>query len=258
MKYDLKNCTFIIPVKIESDDRARNCKIVIDYLRHNFDCRISILEAGSKKIENILDMSGLHYKHVELGENNPFHKTKYLNMMAREVNTPIVCCYDIDVILPVDTYQKSVELIEEGFCDAVYPYGFGVFQKKIYLPYDNVTILDSKDLECFRYDKHLSMYGHCNFASMNAYKKIGYENENFISYGPEDEEKHYRYNRLGFKVGRIDNLIYHIEHSIGKDSSEENPFYAENVLLFDKVKQMSDVDFVDYCDKLNNENNQIK
>ena len=36
---DLKNCTFIIPVRIESEDRMRNVITVLCYLLENFDTK---------------------------------------------------------------------------------------------------------------------------------------------------------------------------------------------------------------------------
>ncbi len=42
-------------------------------------------------------------------------------------------------------------------------------------------------------------------------EKVVMENENFRAYAPEDKERFYRFNTLGYNVGRIDNFIYHLE-----------------------------------------------
>ena len=44
------------------------------------------------------------------------------------------------------------------------------------------------------------------------------ENENFKAYAPEDKERFYRFNTLGYSVGRINNYVYHLEHARGENS----------------------------------------
>ena len=41
---DLKNCTFIIPIRIESEDRMRNVVTVLAYLLKNFDTKVIVKE----------------------------------------------------------------------------------------------------------------------------------------------------------------------------------------------------------------------
>jgi hypothetical protein len=43
-KKDLKDCTFIIPVKLESDHRIKNAQIVLNFLNNIFDTNIIIYE----------------------------------------------------------------------------------------------------------------------------------------------------------------------------------------------------------------------
>ena len=38
--------TFVIPIKIDTDDRRRNFDVVMNYLLHHFDCPIIVKEAG--------------------------------------------------------------------------------------------------------------------------------------------------------------------------------------------------------------------
>ena len=42
MRKDLKDCTFIIPIRIESDDRLRNVITVLCFLVSNFDTNIIV------------------------------------------------------------------------------------------------------------------------------------------------------------------------------------------------------------------------
>lgn len=250
MKKNIKDCTFIIPIKIDSFDRKRNCKIVLNYLLDNFDCNISVIEVGSNEVHECIDIHRITYRKMQLSQSEPFHKTKYLNSLAKNITTEVVCCYDIDVLLPEDTYIKSVDYILNKQFDVIYPYSVGYFQKKVFLPADVYRISCTDQLNDFNIENALSIYGHCNFASTEIYKNAGYENENFISYGPEDQEKLYRFTRLGYNVGRIDDVVYHLEHERGNDSTEYNPYYTANMALFENIKNMSDDEFNKYCRNL--------
>lgn len=47
MKTDLKDVTFMIPVRIDSIIRLENLISVVQYLFRHFDCRIMVLEADA-------------------------------------------------------------------------------------------------------------------------------------------------------------------------------------------------------------------
>lgn len=248
----MSNCTFIIPIKIESADRKRNCKIVLNYLLDNLNYNISILEAGSNEVGECVDLNNpkISYTKIELLPSEPFHRTKYLNKMAKESKTSVVCSYDVDVLLPIESYTNAVELILSNQYDVIYPYGEGHYQRKVYLPNNINRINNLKDFNNFKIEQGRSYCGHCNFQKKSVYEKAGYENEEFVSYAPEDQEKLYRYNRLGFKVGRIDDLVYHLEHERTVDSWITNPYFGKNCSIFDKIREMNDDEFQEYCQKL--------
>ena len=47
MKRDLKDCTFIVPIRIESNDRLRNVITVLCYIASNFDTNIIVKEVDT-------------------------------------------------------------------------------------------------------------------------------------------------------------------------------------------------------------------
>ena len=49
MKIDLKDVTFIIPIRIDSDDRKRNIDLVVSYLLTHFNTNVIIKESSSKQ-----------------------------------------------------------------------------------------------------------------------------------------------------------------------------------------------------------------
>ena len=50
MKKDLKNTTFIIPIRIESEDRLRNVITICCFLLDNFDTKIIIKEVDNTSV----------------------------------------------------------------------------------------------------------------------------------------------------------------------------------------------------------------
>jgi hypothetical protein len=248
----MSDCTFIIPIKIDSSDRKRNCKIVLNYLLDNLDFDITILEIGTSEVHECVDLnnSRISYDNVCMTPSTPFHRTKYLNTMAKKCKTEIVCSYDIDVILPIRSYLDAVNHILSDNYDVIYPYGDGFFQRKVSIPENINRIKNPEHLNEFNIENGRSYCGHCNFQKKSVYEKSGYENEEFISYAPEDQEKLYRYTRMGFRVGRIDDVVYHLEHERGVDSEITNPFYNQNMLIFENIKNMNDIEFNQYCEKL--------
>jgi hypothetical protein len=254
MIHDLSNVTFIIPIRIESEDRLINCKIVLDYLKKNFETNIIIYEADEdSKIKEIVKQYD-NITHIFQFDNvSIFHRTRFLNEMLKCVSTDIVVNYDIDIILPVNTYVACSKLIASGTYDLIYPYFFGDSQKQILKSgrdklekYGSLDVIDENDTRLY-----MSQYGHCQFFKTSVYKAGGRENEKFISYGPEDQERAYRFEKLGYKLHWFDSYVYHLEHYRGHNSSHENPHFNSNFSLFDYIKSLSKEELSEYYRNIN-------
>jgi hypothetical protein len=171
-------------------------------------------------------------------------------MIVRSTTT-IVVNYDADVLLPVESYHAAISRLIDGGADVMYPYSFGsAVQHRVHL--DHRTGLTFVD-----YGYSLSVldpvsawdraeFGFCHFFRRQAYIEGYLENENFVSYGPEDVERHHRFVTLGFSVQRVDGPIYHIEHPRTFNSSPANPFMAANVDLWRQLQELSAVDLRRY------------
>ena len=72
------------------------------------------------------------------------------------------------------------------------------------------------------------------------------ENENFKAYAPEDKERYYRFNMLGYSVGRIENYVYHLEHARGENSWFNNPHMGGNQNEWEKINGMSKEQLMQY------------
>ena len=123
---DLKDCTFIIPVRLETKERARNLILVLRYISHYFDTNIIICECDSEQrvpqILQVLNLSeSVHYLFEEI-KANIFHRTRLLNWMTWEARTPLVVNYDVDVLFKPKQYVEAADTIRRGECEFCYPY----------------------------------------------------------------------------------------------------------------------------------------
>ena len=253
---DLKNCTFIIPIRIESEDRMRNVVTVLAYLLKNFDTKVILKEVDVEsvyedqvlpQIEDFLGDNINNLTHVfEKSDDPVFYRMKILNEMIDMADTMVIANYDCDVLFKKETYVESVNMIMDGF-DLVYPYGFGNYQKQVFIDDDGVSEFINEDFDFEVLDKKSRMYdaqyGHVQFVNRKSYILAGMENENFRGSSPEDKERFYRFDKMGYSVGRIDDIVYHLEHSRGANSwpnsVQGNPYMKQNFDEWEKIQNMT-------------------
>jgi hypothetical protein len=260
---DLSNATFIIPLRIESEDRMRNIITVLCFLLGNFDTKIIIKEVDNSSVfvkevvPQIQEFLGRdsHITHIfEKSDDPVFYRMHILNEMLAMVKTDVVINYDCDVLMPVQTYVNAYESILNGTCDVVYPYGNGNYQKQVNVNDDIVSEFLNEDFNFSILDKNSQVsssdFGWVQFFKRSSYFEGGMENENFRGSSPEDKERFFRFTTLGYNVGRIDNWIYHLEHSRGPNSwpasIQGNPYMEQNFELWNSLQQMNKEQLKEY------------
>lgn len=288
---DLSNITFIIPLRIDSDDRLRNIILSTSFLLNKFDCKVIIKESDEMSkfdtwalplIKNIADTTNLSYIFEENYDEH-FHRTRILNEMIMQTTTEIVVNYDSDIILPISSYVKAKEMLDSKKYDVVYPYRFGEKgERKVVL---DTKVEDENDLNCLLdfpiikefisdftpevFDKSYGYaqningigwaeYGMVQLFNTEVYKNGYLENENFIAYAPEDVERHHRWNMLGYIIGRVDNHAYHLEHKRTQNSWFNNPFMEKNNQLWEYLKGLSREDLIEYYENQNYVKEKLK
>jgi hypothetical protein len=254
---DLNNSTFIIPIRIESVDRMRNVITTTCYLLENFNTKVIIKEVDSQPIfeESVLPqvkdyvgdlINNLTYV-FEKSEDPVFYRMKIINEMIHMSNTEVIVNYDCDILLKPSTYETSIQMILNDGYDIVYPYGFGDYQKQVFVDDNTVSDFLSNDSDFSILDQKSqtsdAQYGHVQFVKRSSYIDAGMENENFRGSSPEDKERYYRFESLGYKIGRINDYVYHLEHSRGRNSwpnsVQGNPYMAENFEVWEKIQKMN-------------------
>ena len=259
-RFDLDKTTFIIPLRIETDDRMRNIITTLIYLTRNFNTKVIVKEVDKESVyerevlpllEQALEpdmLASIHHI-FEQSDEFTFHRTKILNDMLWMVDTPVVANYDSDILLPLETYINATNMISKGWVhpDAegskpvkvIYPYGYGNYQWQCHVGDNEVTNFINSGFNFEYFNGHMrqwdAKYGFCQFFDTEEYKRLGGENENFIAYGYEDDERHMRFNLLS-SVGRIHEYVYHLEHGRTKNSWFNNPYCEDNKKLWEKLK----------------------
>lgn len=262
----LSDATFIIPLRIDSTDRVRNIITTVGFLLETFDAKVIIKEVDSQplfaeyalpQITEYMEGKIDNLTHVfEKSDDPVFYRMQIINEMLAMVKTDIVFNYDCDVLLQVETYEKAAQMIRDGY-DIVYPYGFGNYQKQVTVNDDVVSeFLNELDFSILDSKSNIfdAQYGHVQVLSTKSYFDAGMENENFRGSSPEDKERFYRFNTLGYRVGRIDEYVYHLEHSRGANSwpvsAQKNPYMASNFAVWEEIQQMSTEELREYYNKV--------
>lgn len=243
-KLDLTDVTFTIPVNYDSNHRKENLNLLVKYLRKNFDCHILIGEQGGKYFrEGEYDYIDFPYKE--------FHRTKMLNDMANEASTPIIVNQDADVLVPALQMYQAVVLARQGN-SMIYPYD-GRFARVDRVPYYNIV---NTELDC-GYFKNSDEFRGCrdfdpkSVGGVIVWRKEdfiygGMENENMINYGPEDVERWVRFEKLGYRIKRVDGAVYHIDHWVGANSGGAgNPHANNNQKELERIQAMTNNQLLD-------------
>lgn len=249
-RLDLRDCTFIIPVFFDHSDRKQNLDLSICMIQKSCDTNIIVGEQGGRKFEYTSKFCTYH--HFE--GMNQFHRTKMLNDMAMMADTPIVANWDCDVIIPPMQFYLTCEALRNG-ADMVFPYDgrFARFHrhpwfKRIEKLLD-IGVIGNTPLRG-KHDKPVPVtsVGGAIFFNKESFIDGGMENENMVSFGPEDHERHVRFLALGFRVERVGGCLYHIDHYVGVNSSTRHPHFKKNNDEFEKIKSLSSAALKEYVD----------
>jgi len=242
---DLSDTTFMIAFRIDSQDRFINLSIQLKYLLSNFNTNFIIIEDGPeqhfmKLIENGTltreMMKSIDYTYT-YNDDVFFHRMKNLNKCLYKVNTLVCANLDIDVLIPINYYIEAQNKILNNMFDIIHPFNnppgcYYINQ----IDKDKIIMNDISQIKSYCNNSKAGN-GFLIFFRTSEYIRMGGENEEFKAYGPEDNERICRAIYNGLKYGRLNNEVYHMEHSRGPNSSFENPYFTHNWQVYNKMKE---------------------
>ena len=254
--------TFLIPTRIETEDRLKNIISSVSYLLKHLDAKVIVKEVAPHptfkhravpEIRKYSDDHNLTYLYEETQEPL-FCKSKVLNDLIVAADTEVVANYDADCILPLDAYHQAYSAIKHNTLDVVYPYQCGIYQWKANYNMDIynqfVQTLSTDVLDKSRTLSN-STIGWSQFIRRQTYIDSYMMNENFVSWGCEDDEFYFRMSTLGLRIGRTNNYVYHLEHSRTHNSWFSSPKFNDNWTLWNTIKTFDKEKVVEYYEGQN-------
>ena len=264
----MKDLTYLLPCRIETDDRLRNVITSVSYLLKNFpeakvlvkevDTKSQFIEFALPQIKKYAGDIGQLKHSFEKSDEKFFHKTRILNDLCVAADTPIIYNHDVDVVLPKNSHELAYQGITQEGLDAVYPFGCGIYQWGVNYSDDLLDKFlsshDGTDFDLSVLDNSKqripSSIGWGQMIKKAAQVSAGMWNEEFISWGAEDCEFYYRLNLFGFKVGRVIDDIYHFEHGRTFNSHYHNPKFQDNDRLWNWIRTQDKESLTQYYSKL--------
>lgn len=228
--------TITLAVRIDTDDRLRNLLATVRAVRSSTTARVLVGIGDPAAIAHSLP-EGVEVLPVD-DAPGAFHRTRVLNDLARAVHTPFLANLDADVVVPAAQWADALDRLRST-ADMVLPYAGPVTE----VPFAHHPWLERDDIDAMPTVLHTLMHpasvGCCVLWRRSAYLAAGMENERFISWGAEDDERLARASTLGLDVQRSAGPLYHLRHRRGVDSGPDNPNFAANVAEFDRIAAMS-------------------
>jgi SAM-dependent methyltransferase len=180
--------------------------------------------------------------------------------MTRAAKTPYVVNYDADVILMPWQIIDMANRLRNG-ADMVYPYDgrFAGVDRSLkdtdpyytqWIGVNHRQMMSMAPLPVIGVPG--SVGGSVGF-NKKRYLNIGGENENFISWGPEDVERYWRASLFGYRIERTPGTLYHIDHYRGPNSTMATMQSMDNHNYWDRLQRMTKEQVMEHLGLVNHE-----
>ena len=229
--------TITIPVRIDSQARLANLVVCTQALLRATTARIVVGTSRPKEISEHLDPR-IDVVYVNDPEDSFFHRTKILNDLARQCETGFIANLDCDIIVPPAQWRQTLDALRTHTADVVYPYDDAMIEvPHAYFPWLEQGFFASMP-PAYQIVMHTNSKGGCVVWRRQSFLECGMENEHFVSWGFEDDERLSRAEILGLKIHRVGGNIFHVHHPRGENSSSSHPFYEANKKELERISAM--------------------
>ncbi|MFW6130641.1 MAG: galactosyltransferase-related protein [Atribacterota bacterium] len=215
----------------------------MEFITHTFNTNIIICEQDTEEVPSILKGYTFDYIKTERSDGL-IHRTRQLNIMAHASKTPYIANYDADVLMKPKQYIDGMELLRKNEASIVIPYA-GPFWD-VNTEHHN-RIMNEKSVDFI--DDPKKFGGLMNKNSVGGvilwdrehFINGGMENEKFISWGFEDNERFIRFRTLGYELKRTDGILLHLNHHRTSNSNHKHKFYHNNLNEYNRIRSLDKV-----------------
>lgn len=229
--------TITIPLRVESADRLRNAIVCTNTLLSSTTSRIIVGVHNPDELRQYFDPR-IEIVRIEDNPEDLFHRTKILNELSRHVETKFFANLDCDVFVSPQQWSDALHLLRNESADMVYPYAGHMVE----IPHAYFPWLENADFSAMpttlRSLMHSDSVGGCVIWRTHSYFECGMENENFVSWGFEDNERFSRASTLGLKIRRVDGCVFHLHHSRGVDSTPNHSMIQHNEHEYERIRSL--------------------
>jgi glycosyltransferase involved in cell wall biosynthesis len=221
-KKDLTDVTFVIPLRIESQQMIRNTDTVINYIGYHFNTSIYILEADEvQRYFPCYSKGNIRYLFIE-DRSEAFHRTKWINRLISMATTPYIAVWDADAIAPPGQVLESVQKLraEEAVMSLPYDGRFYSCDKvscDLFKKYLDIQVLLKRTPVMSLIHGYHSVAG-AYIVNKEIYLNTGGENENFFGWGPEDTERIKWMEIMNLAIHYSPGVMFHLWHPLLKNS----------------------------------------
>lgn len=257
-KQHLPDLTIMMSTRIDSPDRLANVKATLGYYRKYTDAHLMIIESDSDScLCGIMQTEFPEVEYIFVEDHNPMlHRTHLMNEEFRRIKTRNAANIDVDIIVPVEQLIAANDAVLSG-------------QYVMVIPYDGRVVLSPKEFaDIFRemldiralteVDAYQQLM--LGFASLGGayvvdvvrYRELGWENEHFLCWGPEDMERFHRLDILGYRPLQIEGKCYHLPHSRGINSGDTVPAMVLSTKKeYHNILSMGQIELIQYIQTWN-------
>jgi len=230
------SCTFVIRFKKYTEQHLVSLRITLKYLLQ-LNLKVILLEAEENNyyriIEDIETLDKLQYFYTD-----KFHRTKITNTIVANITTPYIVLYDPNIIIERDALLEAEKLLSSN--DIVFP-----FDKIKSLDNDKLDHLENVEGVATLQSGNLCKY--CIFIKKDIYVRNGGENEDLEGTSYDDDERYYRFLKLGYKINRISSTLLYLGNWDGSESRFLGNYNTKDRDYFIKLKDLSPEKYKYYC-----------
>lgn len=184
-------------------------------------------------------------------DDGPFHRTRIINRGISLATRQFVANCDADMLIFPEALRMAMQILRNGGRMVLPSSGLLYELRKL----ERSAAIASLDFERYA-PAILAKYGRQNRGDISRLRRshiggvhlfdrktlieCGGYNENFISWGFEDNEIIERFKTLGVGMNRIaDYPLMHLSHRRSVDSSKRNPYYRSNLREYRRIARCS-------------------